>query len=536
MERRRPTCALGLGRVAARSHRERGPSAAHRLLLCAAPTLVTTIQTRTPTLLGIPEPPKPGPRVEDDHDALRPGAILLGRYRIERELGRGGMAVVYAASHITIGATVAIKVLHGSLAARRAAADRFLTEARAIAAVQHPNVVRVSDYGELSDGRPFMVMEYLHGHDLGRALEQSSPMTWSTLRPLLLQVCAGLQAAHDVGIVHCDVKPQNIFLVDEGTPFVQVKVLDFGIAKVGDAVRGGRREVAKTEHAFVGTPDYMAPEQCNGGEIDARADVYALGVTMYRALTGRLPFTSRHWFHTVTQHMYRSPTPPSAIEPSISEEVEALILRALEKAPKDRFPSMRAVAEAASAIADAPETSTATAMLHGAASSLHGHRRGLALGASALAAVLAGLWLGFAQLGPDRVEAAPPRAEPVEAVRAAAAAAPPPAEPEEPDAPEEPETTRAPVEAIEVADGAPTAAPRTDVEALEPRTLVVPPPPPPAPKRSLRGSKPVTTRVDRPPVPQPAVVTPPAQPQPQPAPSPPASTRLRIEEVKNPFD
>ena len=458
----------------------------------------------------------PGPRVDDERDTLPPGAILLGRYRIERELGRGGMAVVYAASHITIGATVAIKVLHASLAARRAAADRFLTEARAIAAVQHPNVVRVSDYGELSDGRPFLVMEYLQGHDLGRELEQTSPLPWSTLRPLVLQVCAGLQAAHDVGIVHCDVKPQNIFLLDAGAPFARVKVLDFGIAKLGDALRGGRHEDPGGERAFVGTPDYMAPEQSHGGEIDARADIYSLGITLYRALTGRLPFTSRHWFQTVTQHMYRPPMPPRAIEPSMPAAVEALILRALEKRPSDRFASMRELAEAASATPDESCTSTATATVPDAATSMHGRGRGIVLGASAIAAVAAGLWWGWSQLGPERVEEAPPRPEPVEAVRAATPAAPPPATPRV---------------------AAPPIEPTPTEPHVEPPAVLIPPPPPLAsadstPRRTLRAIRPVTARVVTPS--QPVVAVPMPEREPEPAPS--ESSRLRIEEVKNPFD
>jgi eukaryotic-like serine/threonine-protein kinase len=472
--------------------------------------------------MGLPLPPKPGAWAigRRDHDRLRPGAILLGRYRIDRELGRGGMAVVLAASHITIGAPVAVKVLHASTAAKRTAVDRFLTEARAIAAVQHPNVVRVSDYGELSDGRPFMVMEYLRGRDLARDLEGSAPLPWSTVKPILLQVCAALQAAHDVGIVHRDVKPQNIFLLDDGAPFTRVKVLDFGIAKVGDALRAEGQEDEKS--TFVGTPDYMAPEQSNGSEIDARADVYALGVTLYRALTGQLPFVSEHWFHTVTQHMYRTPPRPRSINAAIPEQVEALILRALEKQPSERFASMAELAEAAEATPDEDESQTSGAITRSSiASEPRSHGRGWALGASALAAGAVAFW-GWLQLSPDPLEAGPPPAEPTAAVRAASLAPVPrvrervvPATAIE----LEPPTKSEPIE--------PAAAP------IEPARVVVPPPPEaatklraaprvprPAPRVAVAPARTTTTATPEPPPPKPA----------EPAPSP-----MRIEEVKDPF-
>ena len=496
------------------------------------------------TLLGLPTPPSPTME-RREHDRVRPGAILLGRYRIERELGRGGMAVVLAASHITIGAPVAIKVLHASLSARRAAADRFLTEARAIAAVQHPNVVRVSDYGELSDGRPFMVMEYLRGRDLARELEGTAGLPWSTVRPILLQVCAALQAAHDVGIVHRDVKPQNIFLLDEGSHHARVKVLDFGIAKVTDTLRCDLDDDGEGDGAFVGTPDYMAPEQSSGVEVDARADIYALGVTLYRALTGKLPFVSEHWFHTVTQHMYRTPPRPRSINPSIPKEVEAIILRAMAKQPDDRFVSMRALAEAAEAAPDEsePAISTSATIAHGERSMSVPTRasgRGLVVATTAVAAIAAGLWLGWSQLGPE--QATSTQLEPVPAVRAAATVS-------EDDAPTP--RLRAPLPRVESAMAIEPVA--------EPEPVVAAPPPPiePAAKPEPRShrvirSTPVRTVVAAIPVP---VAEPEPEPEAEPEPEPeaepqpaadpepartivaPPTTKpgLRIEEVKNPF-
>jgi hypothetical protein len=488
-----------------------------------------------------------------EHDRVRPGAILLGRYRIERELGRGGMAVVLAASHITIGAPVAIKVLHASLSARRAAADRFLTEARAIAAVQHPNVVRVSDYGELSDGRPFMVMEYLRGRDLFRELEGPGALPWSTMRPILLQVCAALQAAHDVGIVHRDVKPQNIFLLDEGAHLARVKVLDFGIAKVTDTLRCDLDDDREGDGAFVGTPDYMAPEQSSGVEVDARADIYALGVTLYRALTGKLPFVSEHWFHTVTQHMYRTPPRPRSINPSIPKEVEALILRAMAKQPDDRFASMRELAEAAEATPDEsePAISTSTAIAQGERSMTAPMRaggRGLVVATTAVAAIAAGLWLGWSQLAPEPALSSPLEPEP--AVRAAATvseAAPTP-------------RVRAPVPRVEsamaiepVAEPEPVVAAAPAAPAIEPAVIEPAVKPEPRSHRATR-SVPVRTVVAAIPVPvaepepepesepepDTVVAEPEAKPEPEPTivePPEPTPTKpgMRIEEVKNPF-
>jgi serine/threonine-protein kinase len=488
---------------------------------------VETSTKRESTILGLPEPPKPESptRREDGRDALHEGAILLGRYRLERELGMGGMATVYAASHVTIGAPVAIKVLHASLATRRPAVERFLGEARAIASVQHPNVVRVSDYGELPDGRPFMVMEYLRGCDLARRLEQSSPIPWSTMRPILLQVCAGLQAAHEVGIVHCDVKPQNIFLLDDGGPLVRVKVLDFGIAKVSDPMLGDGGRARSMEGVLVGTPDYMAPEQSSGAEIDARADIYALGVTLFRTLTGQLPFVSNHWFHTVTQHMYRTPPRPRSIEAAIPEAVEAVVLRALQKRPDDRFASMRSFAEAASSIRDTDASTSATAAMF-ASDSAEGssvvalassRARGLAVGATVAAAIVAALWWGSAPFEAESIEPAPARVESTEAVRAASVR---PVQPSPP--------AREPL----IVEAPPVEA---DPDPAPPRTMI-PQPPPSSTSRKL-GATPRRAARPAPPIEPPTVHTVAETPEPVPVVQPPPRRRpLRIEEVKDPFD
>jgi tRNA A-37 threonylcarbamoyl transferase component Bud32 len=278
------------------------------------------------------------------------GHMLDQRYRLGSPLGEGGMATVYLAEDTRLRKAVAIKVLHAEFAGQPKVVQRLVQEARAISAVDHPNVVDVTDVGETQDGGVFLVMELLQGEDLKALLKREGPLPWSRLGPMVMQICAALAAAHARGIIHRDVKPSNCFRVRGGGNRDFIKVLDFGVAKVfaGDDGDGGPRS---TSGVLLGTPEYMAPELPRGLAADARADVYAVGVLMYKLLTGTPPFVDEGYVAILTQHMFEPVEPPRRRAPDrdIPGSVEAVILRALAKDREGRFQSMRELAEAVAA-------------------------------------------------------------------------------------------------------------------------------------------------------------------------------------------
>lgn len=275
---------------------------------------------------------------------------VLGRYRLLRRLGAGGMGSVYLAQHELIDRQVALKVLHPSLAGKPESRKRFLREARAASKVKHPAVVEIYDvafHGE----HVFFVMELLPGRDLADRLAVEGRLPWSHAFPILLQVAEALAAAHAAGVVHRDVKPSNCFLVAAPDGTERVKVVDFGIAKLA-ADEGTTTEHLTATGEVFGTLGYMAPEMAHGASDDPRSDVYALGVMMFQLLTGRLPFVGSA-LAVISQHLTTPPPSPRRLDPSIPPEVEHVILRALEKHPDDRFPSMRHLAAALEAAAPA---------------------------------------------------------------------------------------------------------------------------------------------------------------------------------------
>jgi len=280
----------------------------------------------------------------------RSGHMLEQRYRLGPMLGQGGMAAVYLAEDTKLGKAVAVKVLKPEYAVQPKVVQRFIQEARAITRVRHPNVIDVTDYGVTPDRSVFLVMELLHGEDLSATLERDGPLPWSRLAPIVLQICAALAVVHQGGIVHRDIKPSNCFrLRVAGNPDF-IKVLDFGIAKVfaGPAAPGAPQSTTGT---LLGTPEYMAPELPRGQRPDARVDIYALGVLMYKLLTGSAPFSGEVYMAVLASHMFDPVEPPRQRAPDreIPEPVEALILRALAKDPDDRWPTMAALAEAIAA-------------------------------------------------------------------------------------------------------------------------------------------------------------------------------------------
>jgi len=268
------------------------------------------------------------------------GAMLGDRYEVHGYLGKGAMARVYLAKDRQTGQPVAIKLLDPAHVRNGRTRERFLREARAAAMIVHPNIVKVFDVGERPDGAPYIVMEYLFGESLGDFLRRERGMELDIAVPVLRNAASGLAAAHRAGIVHRDVKPDNIFLVGEpGDPYA-VKVLDFGLAKI-------HAQVGLTVTGFaVGTVEYMAPEQVVSDRHDPRTDVYALGVVMYRAFTGELPFPrTDDDSEMLARHLIVSPPRPSERLEGLDPAVEAVILKAMRKRPDNRYASMEAFRE-----------------------------------------------------------------------------------------------------------------------------------------------------------------------------------------------
>jgi serine/threonine protein kinase len=269
----------------------------------------------------------------------------LGRYRVLEPIGRGGMGTVFAGHHVVLERPVAIKVLHPHLVAESAMARRILDEARTIAGLQHPGIVEVLDVGRAEDGRTYVVMERLVGESLGDRLQRGR-LTEERSVAFARQLASALAVAHAAGVVHRDLKPDNIFIVPD--PDIaggeRVKILDFGIAKriVTDFGSEGREQTQTG--VVLGTPAYMAPEQCTGSSrLDGRADIYALGIVIYLMVTGELPFDGASTEEIFAEHVFCAPRPPAALAP-VTARLAVIIDRCLAKRPEDRFTSMDALA------------------------------------------------------------------------------------------------------------------------------------------------------------------------------------------------
>ncbi len=286
---------------------------------------------------------------QDESKSASPPDPFVGqhieKYKIVRKLGEGGMGVVYEAQHVHIGKRVALKVLRDDFSRKEDVVERFRQEARSASIIGHENIIDITDFGQTPDGRVFFVMEYLEGDDLATVLEKQRTVGYERALRILKQACRGLQAAHDKGIIHRDLKPENLYLVHCGKPNETVKVLDFGIAKMTLLGDEGRK-LTKTGMVF-GTPEYMSPEQAAGRTVDARIDIYAMGIIMYEMFTGHVPFTGETFMAVLSQHMF-SPVPTlQSKNPGISipQGMEQVILKALAKDPADRFQSMAAILE-----------------------------------------------------------------------------------------------------------------------------------------------------------------------------------------------
>jgi serine/threonine-protein kinase len=265
----------------------------------------------------------------------------VNNYRIISLLGEGGMGAVYLAEHPFMGRKAAIKVLRREFAEDAALVERFMNEARAANAIRHPNIIDIIDVGLLESGIPYLMMEYLEGENLGKRLEGQRQLPIADALDVALQTASALHAAHEKGIVHRDLKPDNLYLMNDDTqPLARIKVLDFGIAKLrGELTSGG----AKTQSGqIMGTPPYMSPEQCRGitDDIDHRTDIYSLGIIMYEMLAGAPPFMSAGWGEVVLMHLTKPPSPLQHKNPDVSPQLEAIIMKCLEKSPDDRWRSM----------------------------------------------------------------------------------------------------------------------------------------------------------------------------------------------------
>jgi serine/threonine-protein kinase len=262
------------------------------------------------------------------------GVVVDGRYALRGLIGEGGTAHVYLAEDTQTKASVAVKILKREHTSSRLVRERFLCEVEVAAALGHPNIVRILDAGELPDRSPFMVLELLSGETVTARLAREGPLAVDVAFRLAKAVASALSAAHAAGIVHRDIKPDNLFLPHAGG----LKVVDFGMAKL-------REGMVTAAGITLGTVPYMAPEQALADPIDCRTDVYGLGVTLFRMVTGRLPFDTDNDARLVAQHLYVAPPPPSSRRPGLDPRAEAIILACLRKWPINRYVSMDALIE-----------------------------------------------------------------------------------------------------------------------------------------------------------------------------------------------
>ena len=261
-------------------------------------------------------------------------ALLGERYRVRGFIGKGGMARVYLAEDQLSGRPVALKVLEPPYNEDPAACRRFLREAKTASMIGHPAIVSVLEAGERADdSAPYLVMEFLFGESLGDLLKRERAIAVQRALPIFRQVASALAAVHRKGIIHRDIKPDNVFLSGEPGEAHQIKVIDFGLAKLqtGEMTAAG---------VVMGTPEYMAPEQALAEKVDIRADVYSLGMVMYKALAGQLPFTTRDEIEMLAHHVHTPAPPPSRVAPHIDSRTESVVMTAIRKSPDQRYPDM----------------------------------------------------------------------------------------------------------------------------------------------------------------------------------------------------
>jgi serine/threonine-protein kinase len=457
----------------------------------------------------------------------------IGKYRLIRLLGEGGMGHVYEATDVMIGRRVAIKTISSGVLADAEARARFFHEARAAGQLSHPNLITIYDIDQ-EDGCPYIVMEYLEGGDLSRTLK-GPRLPLDTRLQIMIEVCQGLAHAHAHGVVHRDVKPANIFITADG-----VKILDFGLA------RDATTTFTRTGHVL-GTPNYMAPEQIRGEAFDHRADIFAAGVVFYELLSGRKAFEGNSAVATVYKILGSEPTPIHKLDETVPAAMSAVVARALEKEPANRYQTIDEMLGEIRRAREAHQRASPAEMPPRG----HGRRAAAAVAVAIGTAVLAatGLWM--------RGRSSPagaPRAPAAQSMPAPpltnAPAVPPSPSPETAPAPHaargSPSTAQTPPAPPPSRSSAPSgppargpsrgtpAAPKPDVAARdpvrprveEPPAAPVPPAPVSEPERvAPPASPPAPVVVYQPPAPQPAPPPPtPPTPPPEPAPAPDTAT------------
>jgi serine/threonine-protein kinase len=333
-------------------------------------------ETTAPTMPGVPAANTPAPPGVDSHAdtavasrsqkmaALTPhtgepgaaddtasgsidtlvGTVLEAKYEITRKLGQGGMGAVYEATHKLIGKRVAVKVLLDKYAQKDQIVARLQQEARLASSIGHANIIDITDIGQTKDGRMFVVMEFLEGESLGALIARSGRIEQQRALRIAKQIASALGAAHKKGIVHRDVKPENVFLLKRNDQDY-VKVVDFGISKSLRPVDGSDSPRLTQTGMVLGTPLYMSPEQARGDEqLDHRIDIYALGVIMYEMVTGEVPYRGSNYLNVLSQVLSEEPAPPSQVNKEVGPDLEAVIEKALEKDRDHRYQTMEEMA------------------------------------------------------------------------------------------------------------------------------------------------------------------------------------------------
>ena len=402
---------------------------------------------------------------------IRPRTIINGRYRVERKIGEGGMAIVYQGHDLLLARDVAIKTARPQFANDQAFRARFQREARASASLSHPNIIDVFDVGE-DQGQPYIVMELVHGQTLKEIIAAEAPFHPADVAELLRQIGGALDYAHKRGYVHRDIKPGNI-LIDEHR---RARVVDFGIAR-------GLADATLTDPGGLGTANYVSPEQASGLMATPASDIYSAGVVAFEMLTGEVPFQGTSPLAVAMQQLHDPPPPPSSLQPSLSAATDAVILRALDKDPTKRWPTVLALADALGGSGRVDRTAVGGVTAPGAwpAAKSSSAAPTFVIIALVLVAFAALLWFGFRNLVPSGDPSSPAVIAPTEqaitdVIEVAPTVAPAPsptpqptAEPTttpEPTPSPQPTATSAPEPPPIVANEQPTMAPITQAQQV----------------------------------------------------------------------
>lgn len=295
--------------------------------------------------------PNDGSELRGESNDPMIGKVFAERYDIQSIVGLGGMSIVYKAKHRLMDRVVAIKMLHGNIKHDHVSLERFRMEAQAASSLNHQNIITVYDFGVTDGGDAFFVMDYLDGESLGDLIERKGKIPWERALPIFKQICDGLEAAHKKSIVHRDLKPANVVLLKQDDGSEQVKLVDFGIAKLLPGSGKQQQHLTRTGEVF-GSPIYMSPEQCQGLDLDRRSDIYALGCLMYEALTGQPPLLGDTFLETLNKHVGEMPKPIAAVAPDakVPQALEQIIFVCMAKGPADRFQTAEEIRDQLSAI------------------------------------------------------------------------------------------------------------------------------------------------------------------------------------------